>query len=110
MLTYEPGELTEPPGDVDRQHGAVALLQSQVGQVVGEAAEPLGDTGIAEVQHDVEAEWLQGGQVALPGEVVELDASWVLLVLGQAQHLKVVVAHKVLGLRLRAAHRKVLNT
>lgn len=110
MLTYEPGELAEPPGDVDRKHGAVALLQSQVGEVVREAAELLGDAGVAEVQHDVEAQRLKGGQVTLPGEVVELDAGWVLLVLRQAQHLQVVVTHKVLGLHLRAAHRKVLGT
>ena len=80
-LTYEPGEFTEPPGYVDWQHGAVALLQSQVGQVVREAAELLGDADVAEVQHDVEAQRLEGGEVALPGEVIELDAGWVLLVL-----------------------------
>lgn len=87
MLTYESGELTEPPGNIDRQHGAMALLQSQVGQVVWEAAQLLRDAGIAEVQHDVEAERLEGRQVALPGEVIELDAGWILLVLWQAQHL-----------------------
>lgn len=81
MLTYEPGELTEPPGDVDGQHSAMALLQSQVGQMVGEAAQLLGGAGITEVQHDVEAQWLEGGQVALPREVIKLDAGWVLLVL-----------------------------
>lgn len=108
-LTYEPGELAEPPGDVDGQHGAVALLQRQVGQVVGEAAELLRDAGVAQVQHDVEAQRLEGGEVALPGLVVELDAGGVLLVLRQAQHLQVVVAHKVLGLGLGAAQRKVLD-
>lgn len=81
ILTYQPGELAEPPGDVDGQHGTVALLESQVGQVVREATELLGDTGIAEVQHNIQAKWLEGGQVALPGEVIELDAGWVLLVL-----------------------------
>lgn len=49
--------------------------------MVREPAELLGDTGIAEVQHDVEAQWLEGRQVALPGKVIELDAGWVLLVL-----------------------------
>jgi len=87
----------------------VALLQRQVGQVVGEAAELLRDAGVAEVQHDVEAQRLEGRQVALPGEVVELDAGRVLLVLRQAQHLQVVVTHKVVRLRVRAAHPEVLE-
>lgn len=30
LVTYESGELAEPPGDIDRQHRAVALLQRQV--------------------------------------------------------------------------------
>lgn len=49
--------------------------------MVGEAAQLLGDAGIAEVQHDVEAQRLERGQVALPGKVIKLDAGWVLLVL-----------------------------
>lgn len=87
----------------------MALLQSQVGQVVGEAAELLGDAGVAQIQHDVEAQRLEGRQVALPREVVELDTGWVLLVLWQTEHLQVVVTHKVLSLSLRAAHCKVLE-
>lgn len=109
VLTYESGELTEPPGDVDGQHGAVALLQGQVGQVVGEAAQLLGDAGVAQVQHDVQAQGFEGREVTLPGGVVKLDAGRVLLVLGQAQHLQVVVAHKVISLRLWAAQCKILE-
>lgn len=78
----------------------MALLQGQVGQVVGEATELLGGAGVAQVQHDVEPQGLQGGQVALPGQVVELDTGGILLVLGQAEHLQVVVAHVVLRLPL----------
>lgn len=108
-LTNEPGELAEPPGDVHGQHGAIALLEGQVGQVVREAAQLLRDAGVAEVQHDVEAQRLEGGEVALPGEVVKLDAGWILLVLRQAEHLQMVVAHKVLGLALQAAQGEVLE-
>lgn len=108
-LTNQPGEFAEAPGDVDRQHGAVALLEGQVGQVVREAAQLLRDAGVAEVQHYVEAQRLEGGEVALPGEVVKLDAGWILLVLRQAEHLQMVVTHKVLGLALQAAKGEVLE-
>lgn len=94
--TYEAGELTEAPGHVHGQDRAVALLQGDVAQVVGEAAQPLGDAGIAEVQQHVEAQGLQGREVQLPVGIIKLDAGGVLLVLGQAQHLQVVVAHEVL--------------
>lgn len=55
--------------------------------MVGEAAQLLGHASVAQVQHDVEAQGFQGRQVALPGKVVKLDASRVLLVLRKAQHL-----------------------
>lgn len=109
-ITYKSGELTEPPGHVDRQHTSLTLLQSQVGQVVGEAAQLLGYTCVAQIQHDVEAQGLQGWQVALPGKVIKLDASWVLLVLRKAQHLQVVVTHKVLCLHICRASSYALRT
>lgn len=96
--TDEPGQLAEAPGHVHGQHGTVALLQGDVAQVVGEAAEALGDAGVAQVQQHVEAQRLEGGEVQLPVGVVKLDARRVLLILGQAQHLQVVVTHEVLGL------------
>lgn len=88
----------------------MTLLQGQMGQVVGEAAELLGHAGVAQVQHDVEAQRFQGGQVSLPGLVIKLDTGRVLLVLRQAQHLQVVVTHKVLGLSLWTAQSHVLET
>lgn len=78
------------------QHGTVALLQGDVAQVVGESAQALGDAGITQIQQHVEAQGFEGGEVQLPVGVIKLDAGGVLLVLGQAQHLQVVVTHKVL--------------
>lgn len=87
----------------------MALLQSQVRNVVRKVAELLGDGGVAEVQHDVEAQRLQGGQVALPGQVIKLDAGGVLLVLRQTQHFQMVVTHKVFSLCFWAAQSKILE-
>lgn len=80
-ITNKPGQFAKPPRDIDRQNSAVALLESQVGQVVREATQLLCDAGIAEVQHYVEAQRLEGGKVSLPGEIIKLDAGWILLVL-----------------------------
>ena len=79
--TNEAGELAEAPGHVDGQHGAVALLQGDVAQVVGEPAQALSDAGTAQVQQHVEAQGLEGGEVELPVGVIKLDAGGILLVL-----------------------------
>lgn len=98
FLTYESWELTQAPGHVQGEDSAVTLLERQVGQVVWEAAQLLGHTGVAQVEQDVQAQGLEGGKVALPAGVVKLNTDRVLLVLGQTEHLQVVVAHKVLCL------------
>lgn len=98
LLTYQPGKLTEAPGHVDRQHSIVSLLQGDVAEVVGEAAQPLGHAGIAQVEQHIQAQRLEGIQVHVPVGVIKLDAGGVLLVLGQAEHLQVVVTHKVFSL------------
>lgn len=61
--TDETGQLAEAPGHVHRQHSAVALLQGDVAQVVGKAAEALSDAGVTEIQEHVEAQGLEGGKV-----------------------------------------------
>lgn len=61
--TDEPGQLAEAPGHVHGQHRTVALLQSDVAQVVGKAAQALGDAGVTQVQQHVEAQRLEGGEV-----------------------------------------------
>lgn len=76
----------------------MTLLQCQVGEVVREAAQQLRDPSVAQVQHDVQSQRLQRGQVALPARVVKLNTDRVLLVLGQTQHLQMIVANKVLRL------------
>lgn len=98
LLTYQPGKLAEAPGHVDGQHSVVSLLQGDVAEVVGEAAQPLGHAGIAQVEQHVQAQRLEGIQVRVPVGVVKLDAGGVLLVLGQAEHLQVVVTHEVFSL------------
>lgn len=80
---------------MDRQHGVVSFLEGNVAEVVREAAQTLCHTGIAEIEQHVQAQRLEGIQVHLPVGVIKLDAGGVLLVLGQAKHLKVVVAHKI---------------
>lgn len=83
---------------MDRQHGVVSFLEGNVAEVVGEATQTLCHTGIAEIEQHVQAQRLEGIQVHLPVGVIKLDAGRVLLVLGQAQHLKVVVTHKIFSL------------
>lgn len=78
-----------------RQHSIVSLLQGDVAEVVGEAAQPLGHAGVAQVEQHVQAQRLEGVQVHVPVGVIKLDARGVLLVLGQAEHLQVIVTHKV---------------
>lgn len=83
---------------MDRQHSIVSLLQGDVAEVVGEAAQPLGHAGVAQVEQHVQAQRLEGIQVHVPVGVIKLDAGRVLLVLGQAEHLQVVVTNKVFSL------------
>lgn len=86
----------------------MALLERQVGQVIGEATELLSNAGIAKVQQDVQAQRLERRKMTLPTRVVKLDANRILLVLRQTEHLEVVVAHKVLG--FTATHSVVHGT
>lgn len=73
----------------------MAFLQRQVGQVIGESAELLGDGDITQIQQDVQAKGLQRGQVILPTGVIKQDADGILLILGQTQHLQMIVTHKI---------------
>lgn len=92
---------------MDRQHGIVSFLEGNVTEVVREAAQTLCHTGIAEVEQHIQAQRLERIQVHLPVGVIKLDAGGILLVLGQAKHLKVVVTHKVFS--LTSQHLTVTN-
>lgn len=83
---------------MDRQHSIVSFLEGNVAEVVREAAQTLCHTGIAEVEQHIQTQRLEGIQVHMPVGIIKLDAGGVLLVLGQAKHLKVVVTHKVFSL------------
>lgn len=92
---------------MDRQHGIVSFLEGDVAEVVREAAQTFCHTGIAEIEQHIQAQRLEGIQVHMPVGVIKLDAGGVLLVLGQAKHLKVVVTYKVFS--LTSQHLTVTN-
>ncbi|RLV99222.1 hypothetical protein DV515_00009947 [Chloebia gouldiae] len=73
LLTYQPGKLTEAPGHMDRQHSIVSLLQGDVAEVVGEAAQPLGHAGVAQVEQHVQAQRLEGIQPLLTPDHEEIQ-------------------------------------
>lgn len=93
---------------MDRQHGIVSFLEGDVAEVVREAAQTLCHTGIAEIEQHIQAQRLEGIQVHMPVGIIKLNAGGVLLVLGQAKHLKVVVTHKVFS--LTSQHLTVTNS
>lgn len=92
---------------MDRQHSIVSFLEGNVAEVVREAAQTLCHTRIAEIEQHIQAQRLERIQVHMPVGVIKLDAGGVLLVLGQAKHLKVVVTHKVFS--LTSQHLTVTN-
>lgn len=83
---------------MDRQHGIVSFLEGYVAEMVREAAQAFCHSGIAEIEQHIQTQRLEGIQVYLPVGVIKLDARRVLLVLGQAKHLKVVITYKVFSL------------
>lgn len=98
LFTYKARQFTEPPRNVNGKNRPVAFLQRQVGQVIRESAELLGDGGIAQIQQNVQTKGFQGGEVILPTGIIKLDADGVLLILRQAQHLQMIVAHEIICL------------